>query len=496
MKSFKQLAIAQKLTLSTVSLMACSLIFMTCLVYFSIVTFGDNFLKQELLERTKIVERSVTEPLWNYDHIQLEEVGHSMLVDSKYVYLSALKIENDKNEVLFEKDINHKKTNFHFHSDKPFTQTNIVSIYRDGQLIGTASLAVTNEGFIKIIRTQLFYVLTLSLSLLFLVSMMLRFYFKKLLTNPLNQILHQIRQLDEKKHYSMEYKNLPPELVVIARSLDEAWLQIKKRNDDVLCYADDLENLVMARTQELESQITKNLNAARLVAAGEMAAGVAHEINNPLTIIDLHICKLKKMYVDPEVPINYHDFMNSIEKVQAMVSRIVKIIKGLKALARDGHSDPMQCFSIHNMIEEVKVLVDMKIKGQDILFKTEICQEELEVLGREVQISQVLVNLINNSVDAISGRKEKWITLSVKSENNFVQFILTDSGEGISSDLQENIMRPFFTTKDSQRGTGLGLSISKNIIEEHGGVFYYNKTSLHTQFIFTLQKADILKMSA
>ena len=496
MKSLNRLALAQKLTLSTVGLMACSLIFMTFLIYLSIVTFGENFLKQELLERTKIMERSVSEPLWNYDRIQLDEVGNSMLVDSRYVYLTALKIENDTNEVLFEKDINLKKTDFHSLSNKPYTQTNIVSIYRDGQLIGTVSLSITNEGFINMIRTQLLRVLALSLSLLFLVSMMLRFYFKKLLTNPLNQILNQITQLDEKKHYSMEYKNLPPELFVIARALDEAWSQAKKRNEDVLCYADDLENLVMLRTQELESQISKNLNAARLVAAGEMAAGVAHEINNPLTIIDLHICKLKKMYIDPDAPINYHDFTNSIDKVQSMVSRIVKIIKGLKALARDGHSDPMQRFSVHNMMEEIKVLVDMKIKGQDIFFKTEISEEGLEVIGREVQISQVLVNLINNSVDAISTHKEKWITLSISTAEEQVVFTLTDSGEGIPSELQENIMRPFFTTKDSLRGTGLGLSISKSIVEEHGGVFYYNKSSPHTQFVFTLQTTEHIKRIA
>lgn len=494
-KMFTRLGLAQKLTLSTVFLMACSLVFITATVYFSVMSFGRNFLEQELQERTRFIENSLSEPLWNYDRNQLEEVGNSLLYDAKYIYISGLRIQNPSGEVLFEKGMNHEKIDFESISERPYTETSAIKINREGQLIGLVSVAITNQGFVKTISTQLLTILTVSLALLFLVSMSLRYYFNKLLTWPLNKILSQVHQIEKDNYEVSQVDDLPLELDVISKGLNRALSLVKQRNNDILCYADDLEQLVRDRTAELEGQITKNLHAARLVAVGEMAADVAHEINNPLTIIDLHVSKIKKM-TQLETPLSNRDVLTSIDKIQSMVSRMVKIIKGLKSVARDGNADPMLDFSVSAMLDEVIMLVDMKIKGQEINFKLNLDNPTLQVIGREVQISQVLVNLINNSVDAISNLPDKWITLNVKSDAQYVKFIVTDSGQGISKDLQEKIMRPFFTTKDATKGTGLGLSISKNIIEEHEGRFLYNGLHENTQFIFTLKRTQNIKMSA
>ena len=171
-----------------------------------------------------------------------------------------------------------------------------------------------------------------------------------------------------------------------------------------------------------------------------------------------------------------------------MCSRIVKIINGLKLISRDGQSDPMMNFQINNMVEEIKLLTEMKIKALNISLQFILPDEGVEAYGREVQISQVLVNLINNAVDAISYNEEKWIKVEVCEHGGSVEFKITDSGKGITREVQEKIMTPFFTTKGVGKGTGLGLSISKGIINDHGGDLNYNAESPNTQFVFTLSK--------
>lgn len=497
MKSFTKLGLAQRLTLSTFFMMAGGLIFLTALVYFSVITFGQEFLIEELDERTSIIERTITEPLWNYDRTQLVEMGHSLLLEGKYIYVTGLKVQYPNGEVLFEKGPGRVAIDFNQVKDASYTKSRVSQIYREGQLIGIVSVAVTNQGFVTTFSHQLLKVLAFSLGLLVFVSLMLRFYFNRALTIPLNRVLNQIHMFETNQFDQGDISDLPEEFEVISNALSSAWKLVKQRNDDLLVYADDLEKVVKERTSELEGQIAKNVNAARLVAAGEMAADVAHEINNPLTIIDLHVAKIKKLGMDEGKTISHHEIRQSVDKIQSMVVRITKIIKGLKSIARDGNTDPMIPFNVQNMLEEVKALVEMKIKGQDIKFKVTLNDSEAMVIGREVQISQVLVNLINNSVDAIAQLPEKWVTLDIRVSDKMIRFILTDSGQGIPEDLQEKIMRPFFTTKAANKGTGLGLSISKNIIQEHEGQFLYNCSSPNTQFIFTLRRyANQYKMSA
>lgn len=486
-------SLSRKLTLSALALTAGSIILITSVVYLTVLSFGENFLQNELEEKSEFIKKALTEPIWTYDQYQIDEVGNSLLIDSKYTYITALKIETNEHSVMFEKGINNISS-FELASKLPYTKTKTINLFKGKQYIATISVAMTNEGYIISIRNQLGIILVVSLLMLFLVAQLVRYYYNQTLTRPLNKILSQVRRL-ENEDYRMTYEEgLPDELESVSRALNQASSMIEKRNNDIMYYTNDLEKLVLERTAELEDQMSKNLNAARLVAVGEMAADVAHEINNPLTVIDLHINKLKKHELDYNLP---PEAIQSVTKVQSMVKRIAKIIKGLKSLSRDGNADPKAAFGIAAMVEDVKMLVEMKIKSHDITFDIDIEDPTLEAFGREVQISQVLVNLIGNAIDAIMQQPDsRWITLSVKGQGDMITFYVTDSGKGIPEGLQEKIMRPFFTTKELNKGTGLGLSISKSIIEQHDGTLSYNEKNDNTQFIFTLRKSSALKMAA
>ena len=116
-----------------------------------------------------------------------------------------------------------------------------------------------------------------------------------------------------------------------------------------------------------------------------------------------------------------------------------------------------------------------------------LSEPESEIICAATPISQILINLVHNSLDAIQTIPEKWIEISVHKVNeNELEFCVTDSGLGIPADIQKNLMQSFFTTKERGKGTGLGLSISKSIAQTHGGDLYYDSGSLHTKFVLRL----------
>lgn len=496
MKGLTKLGLANKITLTTVALIACSLIFVMGVIYWQLVHFGDDLLDRELIEKTNAIELAISEPMWKYDKGQIEKIGKSILGSDEYIYLTGLKVVNSEGVVLFEKYLNPAFVNFSEVQKQAYTKTKQTKVIRYGRYLGTVSVAITNKGFVTTRRGHLLGILLKSLSLLFVVSLVLNFYFNKLLAVPLNEIMKSIKNFEKDKAHAIEAENLPEEFEVIANGLNNAWSLVEQRNDSILGYANDLENIVSERTSELEMQITKNMNSARLVAIGEMAADVAHEINNPLTVIELHVNRIKKNCQNPISEQTGADVLKSTDKIQSMISRMSKIIKALKVQAREGSKDPMVPFRVGEMLDEVRALVEMKIKGEEIFFAITQNDPDVEVEGREVQISQVLANLINNSVDAISTLDEKWIKLDINVSAETVTFTVTDSGHGISKELQDKMMRPFFTTKGANKGTGLGLSISKSIIEEHQGYFLYNETCKNTQFVFTLKKHTAIKIAA
>lgn len=236
--------------------------------------------------------------------------------------------------------------------------------------------------------------------------------------------------------------------------------------------------LLIAQEQQIKTE--------KFSVLGKMSAGIAHEINNPLAIISgnaaLIVTELKKNEID------FKKIDLLAKKIEKTADRIAKIIKGLKTFSRTSQQDPHQVFSLENCIKETLDLCSERLKNHGIKIDVSIPEHShrFEVYGTSVQISQVLLNLINNSFDAITNLNEKWIRISLDQNVDFYQVKVTDSGLGIPSNVQNNLMQPFFTTKDIGKGTGLGLSISKGILENHKGELIYDKSSINTTFILKL----------
>lgn len=238
--------------------------------------------------------------------------------------------------------------------------------------------------------------------------------------------------------------------------------------------------------KSLEQAEMKTIHLSRLSALGEMAGGIAHEINNPLAIISGHLAlvsrKLKK--IEHSALSEAHD---AIEKVQIQVRRITKIIGGLRDFARSGDDRALEYVACRHLIQAAQDLCNEKLMKNRVRFETSI--EDFELECNPIQIEQVLVNLIGNAIDAISANEEKWIRLESKVERDHFVLSITDSGAGIPEDLAQKIMQPFFTTKELGKGTGLGLSISHGIVQTHGGQLELDRQAANTRFVIRIPKA-------
>lgn len=236
---------------------------------------------------------------------------------------------------------------------------------------------------------------------------------------------------------------------------------------------------------ELEAQRQQAIQASKLSSLGEMASGVAHEINNPLTIISALATRTKKNLNDSSVPLAKN--VENLDRIISTVDRIAKIIRGLRAFSRDSSGDVFAKKRVTDIVEMTLELCQEKFRDNGIEIKQDI-SPNTEIECREVQIVQVLVNLLNNSLDAVQSLPVKWVKISAEDREGAVAISVTDSGLGIKEEVVEQMMLPFYTTKEIGKGTGLGLSISKGIIEAHEGKFYYRREDGHTSFVIELKK--------
>ena len=245
-----------------------------------------------------------------------------------------------------------------------------------------------------------------------------------------------------------------------------------------------LENQVKERTQKLLEAEARLINAMKLADLGEMAGGIAHEINTPLGIISLIVGRIAKIL--KQTPIDQNKIIEILSIVDKTVQRINTIIVGLKSFSKDVNNEDFVTVSLQSIIEDTINLCGDKLKQNNIQLLLEPISKDLLIQCRAVQISQVLINLLNNSCDALWSNPTKWIQISVERTQGKVKILITDSGSGLPESIVDKVFQPFYTTKEIGKGTGLGLSISKGIMETHSGSLSVDKDCKNTRFILSL----------
>lgn len=238
------------------------------------------------------------------------------------------------------------------------------------------------------------------------------------------------------------------------------------------------------------------IEQSKMASLGEMAAEIAHEVNNPLMIIQAKSQILQaRLEKNPE-SIDVPKLVQDLQSIEKNGHRIDKIIKSLKSLSRKADQDPFEDVAIRKMIDEAIEISKERISKNQIGFSfsyDEIIDYNYMVKARPSEIVQVLVNLLNNSFDALKGTANSWIKMNLFLVDSIFFVEVIDSGPRILPTVVEKMMEPFFTTKTAGAGTGLGLSVSKQIIQNHGGILEYDASSENTKFLFQLKRSESLQ---
>lgn len=239
--------------------------------------------------------------------------------------------------------------------------------------------------------------------------------------------------------------------------------------------------------QIYQEQQLKMINQSRLSDLGIMSAGIAHEINNPLTIIIANAKHLDKQMKKEGIATDFYE--NRFEKIISSCLRVTKIIAGLRVISRDGSGDPYVKTSAKSSIKNVVGLVEDKFRVNGINLTVSLPETDMHYLGREVQVEQVLVALFSNALDEHRGKKDQWVLVSLRKKLGFCEIRVTDSGPGIPKDKIKSIFKPFYTSKPVGQGTGLGLSVAKGILEQHGGSLKVDTKVENTSFVMEIPLA-------
>ena len=219
------------------------------------------------------------------------------------------------------------------------------------------------------------------------------------------------------------------------------------------------------REQELRDKQAQLIQTAKLASIGELATGIAHELNNPLNNIGLFVGNaIDSLILEKPKDIVLTGLRSALQQIQ----RGASIINHLRAFGRTA-SVQMETLSINDVLEVGLSLMQEQLRLRNIEVVLDLSPQQPMVLGNQTQLEQVFVNLLGNARDAVADSSTKTITIRTLVRPNVVEISVQDSGAGIPLDLQARIFDPFFTTKPVGEGTGLGLSITYGIIKEHKG---------------------------
>lgn len=236
----------------------------------------------------------------------------------------------------------------------------------------------------------------------------------------------------------------------------------------------------------LRERSEKFLGQSKFSELGMMSAGIAHEINNPLAVIQARTTQLLRIYRNPD---KQKELAEGLQQILYTSERINKTIQGVREFVHQDEKGPLSEVTLKDLFDDVLAFTGQRMKNHGVNLRF-YGLENFSVIGHKIQLEQVILNLLNNSFDAIEYLPDKWIEVSCHQKDGKIQLFFKDSGHGIPKEIAERIMEPFFSTKDIGKGTGLGLALARGIVEKHSGTLTYLPDCPHTTFLLELPKTQ------
>ncbi len=240
---------------------------------------------------------------------------------------------------------------------------------------------------------------------------------------------------------------------------------------------------------QIESQRLQVLQHSKMSALGEMASGIAHEINNPLAILMGNVTVLRLQLQSEDKKIT--DIEKSLKVMEQTIHRIANTIQELRHFSRDESNATFNAIPVEKLVKDTLLFCESRFTHGEVQLRVNAIDKRAIVSCQEIMVRRALLNLLNNAFEAVSiNDGEKWISIDCQVQESQCLIRVTDSGRGVQPEHIDKIMEPFFTTKDVGQGTGMGLSVTKGIIETQKGSLTFDREAPHTTFVISLPRAN------
>lgn len=327
--------------------------------------------------------------------------------------------------------------------------------------IGTVTIAMSLDSMQRkmgrILRLTIIMIVLVLLAISFTVFITVRHY----IVNPIRELIHATRVLSQG---NMQYRisiERNDEMGTLAAFFNEMAAELQASKQKIEDYNSELEAKVQERTRELRESQQKLIQTSKMSGIGQLAGGVAHEINNPMTIIlGFAQVVVKDMKED-------HPMYLPLKSIEREAIRCKKLVADLLTFSRVAKA-MKEPTDIAELIEHTLTMIEAQAKMKNVIIERDFDASAPHIPVNRNQIQQVIVNLCNNAIDAMpNGGK---ITITTRPAGQEIEMRISDSGTGMPDEVKQHIFEPFFTTKDVGKGTGLGLSLCyETITEKHSG---------------------------
>jgi len=287
-------------------------------------------------------------------------------------------------------------------------------------------------------------------------------------TEPVKRLREGVAALAEGRAVAVAVDS-EDEIGALARSFNQMAAEMVRRDEEIRHWNAELQERVDARTAELRTAQDQILRARRLAALGSLGAGMAHELNNPVTALTGVAALLRK-----ELAGTPHE--DKLRTLQEQARRISSIVANLRAFSDQERTQPGRRFALHASVLAALDLYEQQMRTHGIQLTTDI--KSCEAQGDPEQIQEAIAHIVQNAIAAMPRGGTLKVSLSDVS-GDALKLSVSDSGKGIPAGMRDRIFDPFFTTKEQPSRVGLGLSISHNIVEAHHGKLLVDSAEGH-----------------
>jgi two-component system NtrC family sensor kinase len=331
----------------------------------------------------------------------------------------------------------------------------------NNEIIGILYVGMLEKPYIDTTnRVMLTFIIIASLCVVLL--LVLLYFFTNRIINPLQKMVEATKKISKGDLSHRVRVNSKDEIGYLADSFNQMTEDLKSANEKLIEWGKTLEKKVEERTKELTKMQAHLLQSEKLASLGKLAAGIAHEINNPLGGILIYSHLLLE---DTSKNSPYYE---NLKKIVKETSRCKDIVRGLLEFARPKEPE-MSLTDINDLVNQSLAIIEHQALFQNIKIRKFYSPDLPKIVADRAQLQQVFTNIIINAAEAMEGNGTLTLKTSLDGKGKQINIQFSDTGHGMKEEDRKRLFEPFFSTKEVGQGTGLGLAISYSIIQKHQG---------------------------